>query len=203
MSIFKEFEKDNKEQNVRVPPGQTLTKGFPVLTYGQTPNIQNEEWSCFVRGEGLKAFTIDFEDLLSLKQVEVTCDIHCVTRWSKLDTTWKGVPFTEVLRLIEEKSGPLDKSFTHVMQHASGGYTTNTTLETLLEENVLIAHTYNDAPLPAEHGGPVRMVVPRYYFWKSAKWLSGFEFMKKDRPGFWERYGYHNQGDPWTEERFS
>jgi DMSO/TMAO reductase YedYZ molybdopterin-dependent catalytic subunit len=139
-----------------------------------------------------------------MPQTTVTCDIHCVTRWSKLDTTWTGVRFRDFLATIEQRIGaPLDPAVTHVMQHATGGYTTNTPLDYLMADNVLIAHTFDGKPLEADHGGPVRMVVPRYYFWKSAKWLSGFEFMAKDRPGFWERYGYHNNGDPWTEERFS
>jgi DMSO/TMAO reductase YedYZ molybdopterin-dependent catalytic subunit len=188
----------------RIPPGQTEVKGFPVLTYGPTPQVARESWRCRVFGVVPRELTLTWDDLRAMPQTTVTCDIHCVTRWSKLDTTWTGVRFRDFLATIEQRIGaPLDPAVTHVMQHATGGYTTNTPLDYLMADNVLIAHTFDGKPLEADHGGPVRMVVPRYYFWKSAKWLSGFEFMAKDRPGFWERYGYHNNGDPWTEERFS
>ena len=188
----------------RIPPGQTETKGFPVLTYGQAPRVKTEDWTCRVFGRVAKPHTFTWGDLLEMPQTTVTSDIHCVTRWSKLDTTWTGVRFSDFLAAMERATGAaLDATAAYVVQHATGGYTTNTTLEMLLEDNVLIAHTFDGAPLDTEHGGPVRMVVPRYYFWKSAKWLNGFEFLDSDRPGFWERYGYHNEGDPWKEERYS
>ncbi len=203
MSIFSQFrpKTDSPEAN-RTPPGQTLTKGFPVLTYGPTPNLFPEDWKCRVFGCIDKEYTFDWGELQAMPKTTITCDIHCVTRWSKLDTTWVGVKFSDFLKAIEEKCGKLPSGATHVMQHGTGGYTTNTTLQMLLDEDVMLAHTFDGKPLDAEHGGPVRMLVPKYYFWKSTKWLNGFEFMTSDRPGFWERAGYHNEGDPWKEERF-
>ena len=197
------MQRHDEQTRKRTPPGQTLVSGFPVLTYGQTPQIEREEWSCRIFGLVEREHTFSWADLMEMPQSKVTCDIHCVTRWSKLDTSWEGVAFLDFLKAVEEKCGPLPGEANFIMQHSVGGYTTNTPLSHLLEENVLLAHTYDGKPLEAEHGGPVRMLVPRYYFWKSAKWLNGFEFMAKDRHGFWERYGYHNNGDPWLEERFS
>lgn len=205
MSIFDRFRKPSEDPETagRVPPGQTLTKGFPVLTYGPTPIVFPEKWKCRLFGEVGREAVIDWNDLMAMPQTTQTCDIHCVTRWSRLDMVWTGVRFRDFLAAIEAKiGGPLPASATHVMQHSTGGYTTNTPLSFLLDDDVLIAHSHDGQQLEAEHGGPVRMLVPKYYFWKSAKWLNGLEFMSADRPGFWERYGYHNEGDPWREERF-
>ncbi|RME50185.1 MAG: sulfite oxidase-like oxidoreductase, partial [Caldilineae bacterium] len=143
-----------------------------------------------------KRFT--WEDLMALPARTQTVDIHCVTRWSKLDTTWTGVPWRVFLEQIE-----LAADATHVMVHCDGGYTTNVALEVLDDEDTMLAYLYNGQPLTPEHGYPLRLLVPKKYFWKSAKWLRGLEFMAGDRPGFWERYGYHMEGDPWREERFS
>lgn len=205
MSVFEKINQseDRKRRAHRIPPGQQEVKGFPVLTYGPTPELDPEDWTCRVFGLVGKEHTFTWEDLMAMPQVTVVRDIHCVTRWSRLDMVWTGVRFRDFLEAVEEKCGPLAGDVTHVMQHAVGGYSTNTPLAHLLDEDVLLAHSYDDKPLEAEHGGPVRMLVPRFYFWKSAKWLSGLEFMDRDRLGFWERYGYHNNGDPWKEERFS
>jgi DMSO/TMAO reductase YedYZ molybdopterin-dependent catalytic subunit len=139
-----------------------------------------------------------WEELAELPRKRQVCDIHCVTLWSKLDTVWEGVPFQEIARLVKPRA---EAKF--VMEHAYGGYTTNMALDELLDGDVLLAFKYDDKPLEPRHGGPVRMLVPKLYFWKSAKWLCGLEFMAKNKPGFWEKYGYHMHGDPWTEERFS
>jgi DMSO/TMAO reductase YedYZ molybdopterin-dependent catalytic subunit len=207
MSLFKKFAKTAPEAQdhdpARVPPGQKLTKGFPVLTYGPTPVIDAEKWSCRLFGLLGTEVSISWQDLLSMPQTTQVCDIHCVTTWSKLDMKWTGVRVRDFLAAVEARTGGIKPAVTHVMQHSTGGYTTNTTLEDLLEDNVLLAHAYDGKPLEADHGGPVRVVLPKLYFWKSAKWLNGLEFMSEDRLGFWERYGYHNHGDPWLEERFS
>ncbi|MBI1290672.1 molybdopterin-dependent oxidoreductase [bacterium] len=206
MSLFDRFRRpspDGTSLDARIPPGQTLTKGFPVLTYGPTPIVFPEKWACRVWGIYETGVVFTWADLQAMPRTKVHCDIHCVTRWSKLDTDWEGVRFSDFLKAVEARLGPLPASVTHVMQHSFGGYTTNTPLSYLMDDNVLLATTFDGQPLEAEHGGPVRMMLPRYYFWKSAKWLNGIEFMSADRPGFWERYGYHNNGDPWKEERFS
>jgi DMSO/TMAO reductase YedYZ molybdopterin-dependent catalytic subunit len=181
----------------RLPPGQVITLKFPVLSYGSTPRIDLKDWRLGVWGlvEEPREFT--WEEFLALPKQRQVCDIHCVTRWSKLDTVWEGVPFREIARLVRPKP---EARF--VMEHAYGGYTTNMALEELLDDDVLLAYSYDDQPLEPDHGGPVRMLVPKLYFWKSAKWLRGLEFMADDKPGFWEMYGYHMHGDPWTEERF-
>ncbi len=182
----------------RLPPGQVITEKFPVLTYGNTPRIDLKDWRLKVWGlvEEPREFT--WEEFIQLPKQRQVCDIHCVTRWSKLDTVWEGVPFREVARLVRPKP---EARF--VMQHAYGGYATNVPLAELLDDDVLLAFNYDDKPLEREHGGPVRMLMPKLYFWKSAKWLRGLEFMAEDRPGFWEMYGYHMHGDPAKEERFS
>jgi len=206
MSLFDKFKKKADATELansnRVPPGQKLSKAFPVLTYGETPILKPAEWTCRIFGLIEREHTFTWEDLMAMPQTEVVVDIHCVTSWSILDMKWKGVRFRDFYAAIEEKCGKPAGNAAWVMQHSTGGYTTNTSLADMLEDNVLIAHTYDGRPLEAEHGGPVRFVLPKLYFWKSAKWLNGFEFMSEDRRGFWERYGYHNHGDPWTEERF-
>ncbi len=182
----------------RLPPGQVITHKFPVLSYGPTPRIDLKDWRLKVWGlvEEPREFT--WEEFMQLPRQRQVCDIHCVTRWSKLDTAWEGVPFREIANLVRPRP---EARF--VMEHAYGGYTTNMDLEELMDDDVLLAFNYDDKPLEPEHGGPVRMLVPKLYFWKSAKWLQGLEFVAKNKPGFWEMYGYHMHGDPWTEERFS
>lgn len=182
----------------RVPPGQVLTDKFPVLTYGSTPRVSRADWRLKAWGRVAEPREWGWEAFLALPNKTQVCDIHCVTRWSKLDTRWTGIPFTEVMRQIQPLPGA-----EHVLIHCYGGYTTNMTLAELLDDDVMFAHTYEDRPLEAEHGGPMRLLVPKLYLWKSAKWVNGLEFVDANQPGFWERYGYHMHGDPWAEERFS
>ena len=182
----------------RVPPGQYLTEKFPVLHYGSVPRVDLATWDLRVWGDVDAPFTLTWDQLRALPRTRIVRDIHCVTRWSKLDTEWEGVAARTILELAGVRPG-----VTHVIEHAEQGYTTNLPLDVFDDEAVLLADTFGGAPLEPDHGGPLRLVVPRLYFWKSAKWLRGLEFVDADRPGFWERYGYHNEGDPWKEERFS
>jgi DMSO/TMAO reductase YedYZ molybdopterin-dependent catalytic subunit len=179
----------------RVPPGQYLTERFPVLTYGPNPRFDLQDWSLSVDGEVQRPFSLSWDELMAYDQVTLTTDIHCVTRWSKLGTRWRGVPVDTVLERIETAAD-------YLMAHSYGGYTTNLPLEEVLDGKAWLAYGYADGPLPAEHGGPLRLLVPHLYFWKSAKWLNGFTLLSSDEPGFWEGFGYHNHGDPWREERY-
>lgn len=181
----------------RIPPGQYRTEKFPVLTYGETPVIDLKTWQLSVWGLVENPFTLNWEELQALPRKKIHVDIHCVTRWSLLDSDWEGVPFTA----IAERAKPLPPARA-VMQHSYGGYTTNMLIEEMDEDGVILADTFGGKPLEHDHGGPLRLVVPRLYFWKSAKWLNGLEFIDRNAPGFWERYGYHMHGDPWAEERF-
>jgi DMSO/TMAO reductase YedYZ molybdopterin-dependent catalytic subunit len=180
----------------RVPPGQYLTERFPVLTVGPNPKYDLATWDFTVFGGVDNRLRLTWDELMALPQKEVTTDIHCVTRWSKLDTVWRGVPVSEVL----ERAGVM-KDVTHVMAYSDGGYTTNMPLEVALDDDVLLAHTYAGEPLEREHGAPLRLLVPKRYFWKSAKFLRKLELMPADRMGFWELNGYHNDADPWQEQR--
>jgi DMSO/TMAO reductase YedYZ molybdopterin-dependent catalytic subunit len=190
------FEKPNPSEGDRVPPGQYLAKGFPVLTYGETPQINTEQWQFRVWGLAT-AKTLSWSDFMSLPQHDFTADFHCVTRWSKLDVKWTGIKIQDFMELVE-----LDRSATHIMEHCYGGYTTNLPLEDFLRPENFFAHTLEGQPLPAEHGGPMRLVVPHLYAWKSAKWINGIEFLDHNESGFWERNGYHQRGEPWAEERY-
>ncbi|QLG11689.1 sulfite oxidase-like oxidoreductase [Deinococcus sp. D7000] len=194
--LAKFFKKPADDMGGRVPPGQSLTARFPVLTYGPAQHYDAAEVVVRITGlAGEKTFT--WADLLALPQTTLTYDIHCVTHWSKLDTEWTGVRVTDLMEHIQ-----LDPAATYVMQHSVGGYTTNLSLADFTRSENLLAHTFNGEPLTAEHGGPLRLVVPHLYFWKSAKWLTGLEFMAADQPGFWEKNGYHMRGDPWAEQRY-
>jgi DMSO/TMAO reductase YedYZ molybdopterin-dependent catalytic subunit len=186
------------DKTPRLPPGQRLTDGFPVLTYGGVPKIDLATWEFRIVGLVEEEVRLSWQQFMALPQIKSHSDIHCVTTWSKYDNDWEGVRFRDVLALAKVK--PEAK---HVMFHSYGGYTTNVPLDELLYDDVLFAHTHNGEPLPAEHGGPLRGVVPHLYFWKSAKWVRGIELLPEDRPGFWEMYGYHIHGDPWIEERYS
>ncbi|HHL73357.1 MAG TPA: sulfite oxidase-like oxidoreductase [Bacteroidetes bacterium] len=181
----------------RIPPGQHITKKFPVLTYGETPVIDKSEFRLNVWGLVENPLELTWDELMALPKRSITTDIHCVTTWSMLDTRWTGIPFQAIL----EKARPLPEAKA-VMQHGYGGYTTNLLLKDMLDDDVLLAYEFGEKPLAIEHGGPLRMLVPKLYFWKSTKWLNGLEFIAEDAPGFWERNGYHMHGDPWTEERF-
>jgi DMSO/TMAO reductase YedYZ molybdopterin-dependent catalytic subunit len=180
----------------RVPPGQYLTDGFPVLTVGPNPEYDLASWDFNVFGEVDEQLTLSWEELRALPHKEVTTDIHCVTRWSKLDTSWIGVPVSEVL----DRAG-VRPAAAHVMAYSDGGYSTNIPLDLLRDDDVLLAHTYDGKPLEHDHGAPLRLLVPKRYFWKSAKFLRKLEIMSADRMGFWELNGYHNEADPWREQR--
>jgi DMSO/TMAO reductase YedYZ molybdopterin-dependent catalytic subunit len=192
--------------NPKVPPGQNLTESFPVLTYGPTPKISKEELKLRVFGLGIdKVLTL--QDLLAMPQTTITKDFHCVTHWSKLDVGWTGVLTTDFLTdsfsSKEFLKLPELKDATHVMLHSYGGYTTNLDLADFLAEGCMLAHTLDNQEIPGDHGGPLRAIIPHLYAWKSAKWLNGIEFMQGDKPGFWEKNGYHMRGDPFAEERYS
>ncbi|MEO1133149.1 MAG: sulfite oxidase-like oxidoreductase [Cyanobacteria bacterium J06639_1] len=183
----------------RIPPGQHLAKGFPILTYGDAPDVRTETWSLKLWGE-LDGGDCDLSwaDLMAMPQVTLTADFHCVTRWSKLDVQWMGVKLTDICDRVQ-----LSSRAQYVMQHCYGGYTTNLPLAEFLRPDTYLVHSLNGEPLPRDRGGPARTLVPHLYAWKSAKWISGFEFLTQDAPGFWERNGYHRRGDPWAEERYS
>lgn len=184
--------------NARTPPGQFLTSKFPVLTYGPTQKFDDlDAFELKVWGLVEAPVRFSWADLMAMEAHTQTVDIHCVTRWSKLDTQWTGIPW----RRFMERIAPLTTA-THIMAHCKGGYTTNVSLEILDDDDTMLAYAYAGEPLEPAHGYPLRLLVPKYYFWKSAKWLTGLEFMAGDQPGFWEQYGYHMRGDPWTEERF-
>ena len=180
----------------RIPPGQYLTERFPVLTVGPNPKYDLTTWDFTVFGEVEREVKLSWDELKALPQNDVTLDIHCVTRWSKLDTTWTGVRVKEVLDLAG-----LTSAGTHVMAYSDGGYTTNVPLDALLDDEALLAHSYEGEPLEPDHGAPLRLIVPKRYFWKSAKFLRKLEVMSQDRMGFWELNGYHNDADPWQEQR--
>jgi DMSO/TMAO reductase YedYZ molybdopterin-dependent catalytic subunit len=181
----------------KLPPGQDPTEKFPVLTYGQTPRVSREEWRFVVWGLVEQEKDWLWNEFMALPQTKLRADFHCVTHWSRFDDEWEGVLFKDLIKHIQLKADAK-----YVMQHAYGGYTTNLPLHWMLEEDVLLAHTLNGQPLPAEHGGPMRVFTPRRYAWKGAKWIRGLEFLAKDKPGFWEVNGYSNSADPWKEERF-
>ena len=191
------FQKPGLEESDRVPPGQYLTKGFPVLTYGATPQIDRQAWELRVWGLA-KARTFRWEAMMSLPQHEFTADFHCVTRWSKLDVRWQGIRVADWMEAVELEGKPL-----HIMAHCYGGYTTNIPFEDFARSENFFAHTLFDEPLPEEHGGPMRLVVPHLYAWKSAKWIEGIEFLAEEELGFWEKNGYHRRGEPWAQERYS
>jgi len=182
----------------RIPPGQYVTDKWPVLTYGRTPSIEPAKWTLRIFGlvDGEK--TLSWQQYQSLPRVRVTADFHCVTRFSTLDNGWEGVSTQEVIRQVR-----VDPEASHVMVHCYGGYTTNLPLEDFLSDQALFVDCHNGNPLLVDHGGPVRLIVPHLYAWKSAKWVNGIELMAEDRRGFWEENGYHTYGDPWQEERFS
>lgn len=190
------FQKPEPEQSDRVPPGQHLAKGFPVLTYGDTPQLRAADWRLEILGLAAP-HTVTWSELLGLPQCDFTADFHCVTRWSKLDVQWRGVRVTDVLAQLS-----VPRQCQYVMQHCTGGYTTNLTLADFARPENFFAHTLGDEPLPAEHGGPVRTVVPHLYAWKSAKWICALEFLTQEELGFWEKNGYHRRGEPWAEERY-
>lgn len=181
----------------RLPPGQYLTEKWPVLHYGGVPRVDLPTWDFRLFGEVEEPLRLNYDQILSLPRKKVTADVHCVTRWSLLDSEWEGVPVSEVLKLVKVKS-----DVTHVLVHAEQGFTANLALDDVLRDVNMLVYRRNGEDLSPEHGWPLRLFVPHLYFWKSAKWVRGFEFLKADQPGFWEQYGYHMRGDPWKEERY-
>lgn len=183
----------------RLPPGQYETEKFPVLHYGSVPRFDPTTWDFKVWGLVENPIRLTWDEFQKLPTKRTVVDVHCVTRWSKLDTPWEGVPWSWVMETVKPRP---EAQF--VLAHCEHGFTANLPLQELLsDENAMLAFKYDGQPLEPDHGYPLRLLVPHLYFWKSAKWLRGLEFMANDRPGFWEGYGYHMRGDPWTEERFS
>ena len=179
----------------RLPPGQYLTRDFPVLSAGPTPRVDLERWSFTIEGEIDEPRTWSWDELQALPAEEFTVDIHCVTKWSKLDTTWEGVPVEVLLEQVDHDAA-------YLVAFCDGGYTTNLPLEDLTGGKAWVALNYDGEPLDPEHGGPARLLVPHLYFWKSAKWVRGLRLTLTDEPGFWETNGYHIYGDPWKEQRY-
>jgi DMSO/TMAO reductase YedYZ molybdopterin-dependent catalytic subunit len=182
----------------RIPPGQYVTRDFPVLSAGPTPRIRLEEWTFTLEGLVREPITWSWEQFQSLPRRTWTVDISCVTKWTKFDTKWEGVSIDTLFEQVE-----LDPRAGFLMAHSYGGYTTNLPLPDVVNGQAFIADTYDGKPLQPEHGGPARLVVPHLYFWKSAKWVRGLQLMENDRPGFWESLGYHIRGDPWKEQRYT
>jgi len=186
------------ERANRVPPGQKVTGRWPVLHFGKVPKIDKAKWTLRVFGLVEQERVLTFDEFRRLPETRVLSDIHCVTRWSRLDNAWEGVStdaLRESVRVLPEAE--------FVIVHGAPAFTTNLTLDDFFQTDVLLATMHDGEAIDAKHGGPVRLVVPRLYFWKSAKWVTGIEFVAHDSPGFWESRGYHNHGDPWTEERYS
>ncbi|MBI5360326.1 MAG: sulfite oxidase-like oxidoreductase [Planctomycetes bacterium] len=180
----------------RVPPGQHVTQNFPVLHHGDVPAIDLNKWNFRITGLVKKERTLSFSEFTALPITQVLSDIHCVTTWTRLDNLWEGISTGAIKDLVQ-----ILPAAKFAIVHAAGGFTTNLPMEDFFAEDVLFAMKYNGKQLEPEHGYPVRLIVPRLYFWKSAKWAEGVEFVAEDRPGFWEQRGYHMHGDPWKEER--
>lgn len=181
----------------RLPPGQYLTEKWPVLHYGSVPRVDLATWTFSVNGLVTAPVQLSYQEFRNLPRRTVKADVHCVTRWSMLDSTWEGVPVAEVMKLVE-----LKPEATHVMAHAEQGFSANLSLDDFLRDENMLVDTRNGEPISDEHGWPLRLFVPSKYFWKSAKWLRGLEFMERNRLGFWEQRGYHDEADPWKETRY-
>jgi DMSO/TMAO reductase YedYZ molybdopterin-dependent catalytic subunit len=194
--VTRGFRSRRRDPDERVPPGQYVTEDFPVLSAGPTPRIDTDRWSFELVSEHGERVAWTWRELMALPIDKVETDIHCVTRWSKLATRWRGVSLDHVL-------GGVDTSALYAMVHSYGGYTTNVPLADLRGGKAWIAFEFDGRPLRPEHGGPARLLIPHLYFWKSAKWVSGLHLQVSDEPGFWERNGYSLYGDPWTEDRYS
>jgi len=190
--------KTSRPEDQRLPPGQHLTRDWPVLDLGIVPNVPREHWRLDLYGAVEHPASLDWTAFLALPQSKSVSDIHCVTTWSRYDNAWQGVATADVLDLVM----PRDDAMA-VLLYGNDGYTTNLALEDFAAADALLAHSWSGAPLEAEHGGPVRLVVPHLYFWKSAKWIKAVEFLTQEAPGYWEENGYHMRGDPWREQRYS
>lgn len=196
MAIFSPgFQGRRRTGDPALPPGQYLADGFPVLSAGPTPRIQLDGWTFTLTTETGVSKTWSWAELQALPQDSPTVDLHCVTKWSKLGTSWRGVSLDTLFAGVATEAP-------YALVHSYGGYTTNVPVADLLGGKAWVVHTYEGAPLTAEHGGPARLLVPHLYFWKSAKWVRRIELLTAEKPGFWERAGYHNYGDPWHEQRY-
>lgn len=193
-------ERENKKAAYkdRIPPGQELTEKWPVLHYGDIPPFKPEQWDFSITGLVARPLRWSYQEFMALPTVRDISDIHCVTGWSKFDNDWEGVSVKALLAQAH-----LTPEARNVLVHAEQGYTSNLPLAALLDDDVLLAYKHNGEDLAPDHGWPLRLVVPKLYFWKSAKWVRGLELKAQDERGFWENYGYHNHGDPWKEERYS
>jgi DMSO/TMAO reductase YedYZ molybdopterin-dependent catalytic subunit len=185
------------ERLQRLPPGQQRVANWPVLDLGVQPDVTTDDWRLTVDGLVENPVTLNYRQFLALPQTDSVSDIHCVTKWSRYDNRWAGVAARDLIALVRPKA-----EVAHVIFHAHDGYTTNVTFAAFAADDVMIAHSWEGYAITRQHGGPVRIVIPRYYFWKSAKWVKRIEFSRDDKPGFWETRGYHNTGDPWMEERY-
>lgn len=194
--VGKFFSKPDPQLGDRIPPGQYLASGFPVLTYGSTPTVTTDQWELKILGLATLQ-TLTWQQMMDMPQSDFTADFHCVTRWSKLDVKWTGIKVTDVMQQIQ-----VQDDAKYVMLHCYGGYTTNLNLDDFVRDENFFAHTLFGDPLPPDHGGPMRVVVPHLYAWKSAKWIQGLEFLAEEKMGFWEQNGYHRRGEPWAEERY-
>jgi DMSO/TMAO reductase YedYZ molybdopterin-dependent catalytic subunit len=181
----------------RLPPGQKEVKNWPVLDLGVQPDVKPENWRLRITGLVQVPMVWTLEEFMALPQEDFVSDMHCVTQWSRYDNHWRGVSIKTLLDIVK----PKDEA-KHVIFHAYDGYTTNVSMKHFSEPNSLLAHSWEGQPIPREHGGPVRVMIPDWYLWKSAKWVNRIEFSAVDKPGFWEVRGYHNEGDPWKEERY-
>ncbi len=188
----------NRHGMPKLPPGQHLAKDWPVLDLGVHPEVAQAEWRLTVDGAVEAPLALDWVDFQALPQTEDVSDFHCVTTWSLMDATWRGVRLSEVLAAAHPHAGA-----THLMVHGYDGYSTNLPLEEALKDDVLLVHTFEGRPLPREHGGPVRLITPQLYAWKGSKWVSRLEVLTADRPGFWEERGYSNSAHPWRDDRYS
>lgn len=186
------------EPDQRLPPGQRLTKDWPVLDLGIQPDIGREAYRLTIVGAVERPVVLDWAGVMALPQTEMTADMHCVTAWSNYDNNWQGISAQTILDLVKPKP-----DCRHVIFTSYDNYTTNVTLEQFSDPDVMLVHTWNGQPITRQHGGPLRGMIPRYYLWKSAKWLARIEFSNRDVPGFWETRGYNNNADPWLEERYS
>lgn len=198
MRIINSTFKGKPHADKKLPPGQSEVIEWPVLTYGPTPHVKTTEWSLKIDGEVTSPITLDWETFLKLPHTKKITDIHCVTRWSRLGMPWEGIALDDLI----EAAGGLTDNAKFVIATCDGGYTTNLPIADVLNGQALVAFKAHDQPLPAEHGGPARLFVSHLYFWKSAKWVRQLTFTAEDHPGFWERNGYHNYGDPWREQRY-
>ncbi len=193
--VTRGFRGRRRDSSGQLPPGQYLTNDFPVLSAGPTPRIPLDAWEFAITTELGERHQWSWAEFTALPAESITADVHCVTRWSKLDTVWRGVSLDTLLADIETEAD-------FALVHSYGGYSTNLPLEDLLDGKAWVAYEYEGEELAPEHGGPARLLVPHLYFWKSAKWVRGIDLMLQDSPGFWEQLGYHDYGDPWREQRY-